>query len=373
MFAQSVPACYNFYIRRFSYSKRQLMKNLIYTMCILLLFAGCTKGINSVSEKAINSSSGESAQKQLIKYGAQVEASDIQSKIGVMNDLGVSYNRYTITIAEWKGADKGYQKFIDNGFHVVCNINNAVQSSSQKPVPFLKDTVTYKKKLAQILNKYQPEVVVIENEEDNHYYYSGPMTDYINEIAAASRIVHAKGLKVANGGLHPKDICYFVWKDYNDRGLTAKADDWMNLTFNSTMKYAATHPQKVDNNLNYHWRQVDTLLNAYTSLNIDYINIHIYEPINDVGNGDSTIPGCIATMADYLRRRTGKSVMSNECGQHNTSTTIVPSMLQAFADGNYAYSLWFSCDGNKAYALNNSDGSLRPNGVSYKNYVSQYR
>lgn len=344
--------------------------NFLIGLCILL--SSCAKEINNLSNTA-NSSTRTSALQPATQYGALMAAgNDILAKIDILNSLNVKYHRYTITMTQWKGYDGGYDQFVKAGFHQVCNINYDVQASAgEKPVPFMKDTVTYKKKLDEILTKYQPEVAVIENEETNKTYHTGSMDQYLALLRNAVSVAHSKGVKVANGGIHPQGICYFVWKDYKDKGMNREADDWMNLTFNSGMRYSALHPEK-NNGYNFYWRQIDTLLNGFTSIDVDYVNAHIYEPINDMGDGVNTLPGCIKTMADYIKRRTGKQLITNECGQRNTNANLVNSMLQAFKEGGYPYVIWFSKDGAATKALNETNGVLRNNGIAYRDFVSTH-
>jgi hypothetical protein len=47
-------------------------------------------------------------------------------------------------------------------------------------------------------------------------------------------------------------------------------------------------------------------------------------------------------------------------------------MMNAFVDGDYKYAIWFSGDGTNAMALTNSNGTLRTNGVAFKNFMSTY-
>jgi hypothetical protein len=344
--------------------------NILFGLCILL--SSCVK---EISNSAITENSGTNslALQPSMHNGALMGAgNDIPAKIDILNNLGVNYERYTIIMTQWKGSDGGFEQFARSGFHQICNINYDVQPlAGQKPIPFAKDTVSYKNELDEILTKYQPELAVIENEETNKLYYAGSMSQYLPLLRNAVSVAHSKGVKVTDGGIHPQGICYFVWKDYKDRGMDKEADDWMTLTFNTGMRYQALHPEK-NGNYNYYWRQIDTLLNAFTTMDVDYVNSHIYEPINNMGDGVNTLPGCIKTMADYIKRRTGKQLITNECGQRNTNANLVSSMLQAFKDGEYPYVMWFSRDGAATKGLTEANGVLRTNGTAYKNFVTTH-
>jgi hypothetical protein len=113
-------------------------------------------------------------------------------------------------------------------------------------------------------------------------------------------IVHSKGLKVTDGGIHPQGVCYWVYQDYLDRSLPDSALWWKNETFQRH------HANGVYANpaapINAYWREIDTLLNAFTTLDLDYVNLHIYEPLNGAGDGVHVTANSIKIMDDYIFR-----------------------------------------------------------------------
>src|SRR5690349_17257853 len=121
-------------------------------------------------------------------FGVLVNASggpvNIQQKIAIAKDLGVPYVRNAIIMDTWSGSDKAYEAYEKAGFKIICNVNyGRVQKGGQRgSVPFPTDMTAYKKTLHAILDKYKPEVVVIENEELIPKYHSGSMQDYITEL-----------------------------------------------------------------------------------------------------------------------------------------------------------------------------------------------
>jgi hypothetical protein len=343
-----------------------------------IVFSSCIKGIDSspktLSQQASDGYAATAATVNTTIFGAMTTGKHtLAEKESIYKNLGVNYIRYTIVLDSWTGSDRGFEKYTNDGYHIILNINEHLQpAKGGNPLPFTKDTVAYKKKLAAVLNKYKPEVVVIENEETNQIYHYGSMVDYINMLKAATTVAHARGIKISDGGIHPRAICYFIWQRYTQNSRIVQATTWMDSTMDMQMQYAAKHPEKTDNTIRIYWNRVDTLLNAFKDMNIDYVNLHIYEAINNVGTGYITIPGCITTMAQYVRQRTGKPVMSNECGQHNSYPTCVTTMMQAFVDGVYKYAIWYNGEGNHAVALINSDGTLRSNGEAFKTFMSTY-
>jgi hypothetical protein len=307
-----------------------------------------------------------------IKYGVLPFGLSITNQIAVTNSLGTNYVRDGQIVSNWSGRNVHYEDYINAGFHVLLNLNFLPQTT---PQPFASDLTAYAAVIDNILTTYsgsrKPELIVIENEETNEGYHSGTMAEYLAELAAAIPVVHSHGLEITNGGIHPRGVCYWVWRDFVDRGMTTEASDWMDATFNTPMRNAALTPG-LNPTLDAYWTKIDDLLTGYTSLDIDYVNLHIYEPINDVGDGIVTIPGCIQTMADYIRTRTGKPVMSNEWGVRTLNASLVTSMMQAFYDADFAYAIEFSGDSSDVYALENTSApyALRDNGIAFRDFIA---
>jgi hypothetical protein len=352
------------------------------------LLKDATGKIPSTMEQVLNSEQTNSISPQseiLIKNEPQEQSClgvmvhpgpkniDVTTRINVARKLGVKYIRTSIVIEEWDGRDEKYESYLNAGFKVLLNIDWGKAKKGDEPVPFPTDLDSYKKSLEKILEKYRPEVVVIENEEMTAHYHSGSVQDYINELGAAIEVVHSKGLKVTNGGLGNRQLELLVYRDYVKRGMRAQADDFGERTMGDAMLKAAQNPGS-----NPEMEQIVTkaqiLMKAYHDLNLDYVNIHIYEPMKPKKeNADSSTPNALKEIADYLVRTTGKPLMANEIGQRNPSTSLIPSMLQAFLSNQFKYIIWFSGDGNEgAVALNNPDGSLRSNGEVFKKFIADF-
>ncbi|HEY6974733.1 MAG TPA: hypothetical protein VH396_00505, partial [Chitinophagaceae bacterium] len=289
------------------------------------------------------------------KFGVLVHGRmNVNKKIDIAKDLGVSYVRDAIVMQVWSGRDEDYEKYINAGLKVILNVNwGQVQSTKgeKTPVPFPKDTAKYKKILSDILDKYQPEVVVIENEELNRRYHSGPIEDYINELTAAINVVHSKGLKVTNAGLTGRGLCLLVYNDYIKRGMQKEANDFARRCMKPAwFKEKRNNIKDDEDNEEGETSKLDKLIEAYKKLPLDYVNFHLYEPIKNIGGGTKDdvkqiTPNAVKEITDYLSRATGKKVMSNECGERSSSPELVPQMLQEFAKYNMEYVVWFSGDG----------------------------
>ncbi len=291
------------------------------------------------------------------------------------------YVRHGITLSSWDGSNAFYESLVENGFKVVLNITNSPQNGT--PQPFPTDLEKYRTKLNEVLTKYKPEVLVVENEEYNLNYHTGSMKQYLDELKVAIEVAHSKGIKVTNGGLTSRHMTLMVWKDYMDRGMKKEAGDFARRTIpqniiNDLPSLAKHQPLK--NAMN----AFDTLLNAYKTMDIDYVNFHWYEPIllrfnnNKQGVNIDTNRLELRAMEEvvtFLRRKTGKDVMTNELGQVTKSKQAVIDVLRKAYELKMPYVIWYSGDGqgkSDAVALTNYDGTLRENGEAFREFIKNY-
>jgi hypothetical protein len=256
------------------------MKKLFYPFLILICISivSCKKEVVPNNE-AFNISSQStsnveaSAVTDETRFGVFISNGTTDNKITIANKTGVRYVRASIILKDFKGNHSVVDKYMNNGFKVLLNLNwdrAYSRSEGRKPVPFPKDMVAYKKLLGKVLDKYKPEVAVIENEPTTDIFYSGPIEDYIRELAVAIEVCHSKGVQVADGAIHVG----YVLNVMNGKSLSGKA------------------------------LEVKKLIEAYTTLNLDYVNLHT------AGTGDAYPIESLTKVADYLRTKTGKPVMT---------------------------------------------------------------
>jgi hypothetical protein len=98
---------------------------------------------------------------------------------------------------------------------------------------------------------------------------------------------------------------------------------------------------------------------------------------NAAGGTDESVrtitPGAQKEIISYIERVTGKRAMSNEVGTRTSSPEVVTGVLQQLSEMGMAYVIWFSGDGSGgSVALQNEDGSLRPNGIAFKNFMADH-
>ena len=320
-------------------------------------------------------------------FGILVDRTDnsavpLNKKIQVAKALGLNYIRVRTDIDTYNGTINNYDEFASAGFKIILNINYSVPRSAtgeKQPVPFPTDLEAYSKTFTSILDKYKPELVVVENEEDNPFYHSGSADDYINELKTAITICHSKGLKVTNGGLTVREIMLLAFDDLMRSGKKQEAYDFAGRAF----------PQQYLNKLNNYeklpmaqralsfGRQV---IEAYKTLDLDYVNFHWYEPVSARGKKDLNAlnkehidPAVFNAVVNYLKLTTGKPVITNEFGVMNSSPTLIQELMQQVLNANMDYAIFYSGDGaGGSKALQNGDGSLREIGDAVRDFIQQH-
>lgn len=314
-------------------------------------------------------------------FGALINATDgitftaAQKKTLLLN-LECKYARMNIVVTGFTGTASQYDLFAGAGLTMVLNVSN--DPSSGGPYAFVTDTTAYKLKLDSVLDVYQPEVLVIENEETTTNYHSGPITDYFNELKAAVNIAHAHGIPVTNGGIVARAMTLLTWKSYIDSGLTTKASTYAAKAFPPSKLVGGKPDTTVGSSYQTLLVKGRQMIAMYKSLPLDYVNFHWYEPVRAVGAanlpGLDTIAHVSSALEEsicYLRNETGKNILTNEIGQYNDQTGITSAIMDEMKRMNIPYAIWYSGDGGtgKARALQNGDRTLRSTGTTFKNYI----
>ena len=107
-------------------------------------------------------------------------------------------------------------------------------------------------------------------------------------------------------------------------------------------------------------------LAAYKNMDIDFVNFHWYEKSNDVS--------ALKTTIEYLKRVTGKPVVSNEIGQYDDSPETVKAIVRLCRQEQMPYVIWYSGlkgGSGKAVSLQDINGVLKPTGEAFKEAVAE--
>lgn len=284
-------------------------------------------------------------------------------KMAMVKDLRVTYFRPSdaIIIDKWDGkcAQCDAARQIDMKLILTVRANGGgVQNPTTPP----KDIVAYQKTLGDVLDKYPPQVLVVENEENSSIFYTGTPPEYAVELQAACDVAHRKSIPCTNGGLVSGEVALLVWENYFVQGKTQPACDFAQRSFDANEAQRICAFKSLDQ---IPAREKDliakgkALLDVYKTSSIDWMNFHWY--IAD--------PRALEESAAFLKAATNKPLMSNEMGQQDESPTTVTGLLVKSLDLQLPIVLWFSIDSAQSKALNNPDATLRPTGDAFRSFM----
>ena len=286
-----------------------------------------------------------------------------QLRVDLAKALGVTYFRpwYT-TIADWNGAclDPACDLARAAGLKLILTVrNNAVMGGTTAA----DDLVAYRKTLGKILDTYQPEVLVVENEESSPTSWAGTPDQYAVQLKAACDVAHQKNIQCTNGGLDSQTVGLLVWADLIEHGSMTEACDFVQHA-STELPVDLCRLTAIDQLFPAYQAQIARgrqLIGLYPSSGQDYLNFHWYVP------DQSAFAAAVA----YLQRATQLPLMSNELGQRDQLPDSVNTLLSAAIDRQLRYAVWFSLD-RGSQALQDANGALRPTGEAFSNFMQAH-
>ncbi len=288
----------------------------------------------------------------------------MRSRVEVAQNLGVSYVRpWDLTLSEWGGFHQDTEAFRDAGFGIVLTVRNSGErgpSGSPSKPPL--DLQRYEARLASVLDKYQPELVAIEDEESSLSRFSGTPEQYAGMLRAACEAAHARRLRCTNGGLPGKVVALLVAEHLRSRGEADRADVFLGRATSESEQRELRAPGGRDRAARLVER-AQALLGGYASAKADYVNLH----------WDVPDAAAFEEAARYLTRATGLPVVSNELGQPTSDEDDVRNLLAAVRRLDMPFAVWSSLDGADRRGLQNPDGSLRSNGRAFAAFLRDTR
>lgn len=249
------------------------------------------------------------------------------------------------------------------GFKLVLTIRNT-PPGPRAPANPPENLSRYKSFVSQALDRYQPYLLVVENEPNSQLFYTGNADQYLAELKVACEVAHSKGYKCTDGGMVGSLTISLVADEYERQGQTQKADEYLRMALDKE------NYQKIvrGKNTPVYQKQIEfgrTLLQGAKSSGADYINFHWY----------SSSPQAFEEAVRFLEAKTGLSTVTNEMGQQKTTNpSQVTAMMQKVVDLKLPVAIWFSADipaFGQAKGLTNEDGTLRENGQAFKNFIEQ--
>jgi hypothetical protein len=308
-----------------------------------------------------------------VKYGALFGLGSTALNMTALSNEGLQYARVSYN----NTGSVSYPAYTSAGYKVLWSYNTAVPViGSYTLLPT--DTLSFRNKLDSILTANgttNMEGAAVINELYNIRHGAGywnPVSarNVINLLRAAVNVLHEHGIKAFDGGLNGEILYYQVWRDYVNRGFPDSAADFAARAFpaGTNLTNWAT-----DTSHGYRISYADSIIAALVTLPTDAVNYHYYETVLNADSLNTTInPLTFMQIARYLRRATGKHVITNEFGlNNNTSTDILSQLIDAVEElhdeGNMEYAIWYS--GNPDYSLVGDDASLTDLGVAFRDRV----
>jgi len=291
-------------------------------------------------------------------FGVMLAPQVVNSAQGMnaVKDLGVSYYRpsQAIFIDTWNGSCAECDAALQAGLKLVLTVRTGRGGLSPSAPP--SDLAAFQRTLGDILDKYKPAVLVVENEENSAIFYTGSPEQYGAELKAACDIAHGRGVKCTNGGLVSALVALLAWDHYVAAGDAAGAQDFASKAFDPSQQRLLDTPQAR--------AQIDkgkALLGVYKAAGIDYLNFHWY--IADTAALDKSVA--------YLQAQAGLPIITNEVGQFTDDPNQTKAVMQALVGLKIPIAVWFGLDGPKAKGLMDTNGALRPTGQAFKDFIAQ--
>jgi hypothetical protein len=304
--------------------------------------------------------------KKISRFGAMIVDAADQARLDRLRAIGTSRVRFVArldTAPTSRIADAQAQ-----GFEVLTTATNGAFPAAPPS-----DLPDFQARLSRELAAHPTPVVSIENEPTADRYYTGTPQQYLAELAAAVTIARAFGIKISDGGLVSAGVQLATWHDLWTHSGCAAADHYAAIAFPASRiggEVISDVPSCADPNRpilggNPKALQVmndtETLIAGFAQIPIDYVNFHWYQ----------STPEAMRTTVEYLRRATGKQVITNEIGQFDDSPDTLRALLDETARLHLPWVVWFASDGSGAVGLFNADGSIRSNGIAFRDFVQR--
>lgn len=306
------------------------MKKLFYIFSIIAI-SSCWHAPEQVNYGSSNRDSNNLQTPD--KLGVWVSGqTTIFTKIKVAKSLNTNVVRHTIFLPVFTGTDKVYNQFTDSGLLVALTVSNK-KGFGTAPEPFRKDTANFRAELESLLSNLpvKPLYIALDNEENSLTYFTGSRLDYVPLLRIAVEVCHRYNIPCTNGGFASFGARFYATQKREGRALTLQA------------------------------KRIDTLMQAYHTIDIDFLNVHIYSKLI----GEAFKAG--ADFRQYVIEGGGRPVMTNETGVHTNDTIIAQKHLDSTMFV-VESAIWFSGTRTQDVAVHDGAGNLTPVGEVIKNY-----
>jgi hypothetical protein len=225
-----------------------------------------------------------------------------------------------------------------------------------------KDLIRFKQDVQAVAAKWQPLVLIIENEPNSRLFYNGTAAQYLMELKAGCEAAHAVNVPCADGGLTSRAVAALTVKSYLAAGKSEAALNLARRTLGVARINDVTELQRLLERFSPQLTLAEQLLRGFADAGADYVNFHWYE------SGAQALRQAV----EYLKGATGLPVITNEIGQRNDYPAETTAKLQTALDLGLELVVWYSNDGPNSRALANADGSLRHSGEAFQQFMNQH-
>ncbi len=286
-------------------------------------------------------------------FGVMLPSRLVRSEQGlqVAKELGVAYLRPDSVFVEGgPAACRVCDAARSAGLKLVLTVRNNGPQATTPPA----DLERYQRAVADVVERYRPEILVVENEENSALFYRGTPEAYASQLRAACEAAHRKGIRCTNGGLVSALVALLVYDDYLSNGEGRRARAFASRVFSPRERQllgGARAREQV--------RKGKALLASYRAAGADYVNFHWY-----IGD-----PGALEEAVAYLKARTGLPVITNEVGQFTDDPEQTRTVMAKIVELGLPVAVWFGLDGPRARGLVDPDGRLRPTGEAFQQFL----
>lgn len=304
-------------------------------------------------------------------FGAMLGMRQYEDRVDHAKELGATYYRGwdAPSLAEWDG-ERGWECDAARGagLKVVLTVYNSRSNTVFPPRPSTPpaDMDAYRQQLSRMLDAFRPDVLAVENEQDNPVFYVGDAPAYLDELAAACAVAHQRGIPCTDGGLLSSTVTAMVYQDFVDRGLSAEAAAFAERAAPTPADLEAFYERVGRGEIERRAASGREFLAGYRGTGADYVDFHWY-----LKDGTD-----LRQAIDYLERETGLPAVTNEIGQRLPDSPVTTDLMNAVVQEDLRFAIWFSLDrftrdGQQiVYALHDSDGRLRPTGVAFQQFIA---
>jgi len=287
-------------------------------------------------------------------FGVMLPSQLVRSSQGmqIATALGAVYFRPSaIFLDEWNGTCPECEIALKAGLKLVLTVRNNGRRQATSPP---RDRPAYQRILSQVLDRYRPAVLVVENEENSALFYTGTPEEYAAELKDACQVAHQRGIPCTNGGPVSTLVALLVYDHYLKSGKATAAQDFAARVF-TPKEQRLLNSSKAQEQIG----KGNALLSSYRAAGADYVNFHWY--IAD--------PRALGEAVAFLKAQTGLPVLTNEIGQHTDDPHQTTAVMGKVVELGLPIAVWFGLDAPKARGLVNSDGTLRPTGKAFQRFI----